>query len=100
MQLAVTPPLTATLVGPQLWTRWLRLLVGLSTFASGLALMVRASLGLSALDVLHDGVAELSALSFGSAVVVVSVAVVAISAILGIRPGPATLVNMLLVGLV
>lgn len=82
----------------QAWVRWIRLLLGLGVFAAGLALMVRADLGLSSWDVLHDGIAGLTALSFGGAIVVVSVTVVVASAILGIKPGLGTVANMFLVG--
>jgi uncharacterized membrane protein YczE len=73
--------------------------VGLWLFAAGLALMVGADMGLSSWDVLHDAIAGLSSLSFGGAIVVVSVAVVIVSAALGIKPGPGTVANMVLVGL-
>ena len=80
------------------WGGWVRLVAGLALFAAGLALMVESRLGLSSWDVLHDGIAEITALRFGWAIVVVSVVVVAVSGFLGIRPGPGTLANMLLVG--
>ena len=77
--------------------RWLRLLGGLWVFAGGLALMVRADLGLSSWDVLHDALAR-GPLTFGQSVVAVSLAVVGGSFLLGIKPGPATVANMILVG--
>jgi uncharacterized membrane protein YczE len=80
------------------WGAWVRLVAGLASFAAGLALMVESRLGLSSWDVLHDGIAEITALRFGWAIVVVSVVVVALSAFLGIRPDPGTLANMLLIG--
>jgi uncharacterized membrane protein YczE len=76
----------------------MRLLAGLWVFAVGLALMVRANLGLSAWDVLHDAVRILTPLTFGEVVVAVSVLVVLASLLLGVRPGPGTVVNSLLVG--
>jgi uncharacterized membrane protein YczE len=78
--------------------RWLRLLVGLWIFAAGLALTVRAELGLSSWDILHDAVAALTPLTFGQSVIALSVVVVAVGFALGVRPGPGTLANMLLVG--
>ena len=78
--------------------RWFRLLLGLWIFALGLALMVRADLGLSSWDVLHDAVRHITPLTFGQAVIAVSVIVVLGSFALGVKPGPATLTNMLLVG--
>lgn len=85
-------------VGPSLAARWLRLLAGLWVFAAGLALMVRAELGLSSWDVLHDALDRLTPLTFGQGVIAVSVVVVLGSYALGVKPGPATLANMVLVG--
>lgn len=78
--------------------RWVRLIAGLWLFALGIALTVRADLGLSSWDVLHDAVRLHSALTFGGAVIVVSVAVVAVSSVIGVRPGAGTVANVLLVG--
>lgn len=90
--------LTAALVRPAAWARWVRLLLGLGVFATGLALMIRADLGLSSWDVLHDAMRVLSPLTFGQAVIAVSVLVVLASLALGIRPGPGTVANVVLVG--
>jgi uncharacterized membrane protein YczE len=78
--------------------RWLRLVVGLGVFAVGLALMVRADLGLSSWDVLHDALRRISSLSFGEAVIGLSIVVVLASLALGIRPGAGTIANVALVG--
>lgn len=78
--------------------RWLRLIVGLGVFAIGLALMVRADLGLSSWDVLHDALRLISPLSFGEAVIGLSIVVVLGSIALGIRPGAGTIANVVLVG--
>lgn len=59
---------------------------------------IRANLGISPWDVLHDGIARRTPLSFGESVIAVSVAVVALSWLIGIRPGAGTLVNMILIG--
>jgi uncharacterized membrane protein YczE len=50
------------------------------------------------LDVLHDALRLLSPLTFGQAVIAVSVVVVLASLALGIRPGPGTVANVLLIG--
>ncbi len=76
----------------------LRLLAGLWLFGAGLALMVRANLGLSPWDVLHDAISSLSPLSFGQAVIAVSVLVLAVAVALRVRPGAGTVANALLVG--
>ena len=91
-------PQQASSVG--LMGRWFRLIGGLVMFAAGVALMVRARLGLSPWDVLHEAIDELTFLSFGQVVVIVSVAVVVIGWALGVRPGPGTVANSILVGLV
>ena len=78
--------------------RAVRLLAGLALFAAGLALMVRADLGLSAWDVLHDSLRSLTPLTFGEVVIAVSVIVLAGSVALGIRPGVGTVANTVLVG--
>ncbi len=78
--------------------RWARLIAGLWLFALGIALTVRADLGLSSWDVLHDALRVHTSLTFGGAVIAVAVAVVAASFVIGVRPGPGTLANVLLVG--
>lgn len=78
--------------------RHARLLAGLALFALGLALMLRADLGLSAWDVLHDALRRMTPLSFGHVVIVVSVVVLAGGIVLGVRPGFGTIANAILVG--
>ena len=78
--------------------RWGQLVAGLAVFALGLALMIRADLGLSAWDVLHDALRTMTPLSFGQIVVAVSVLVLLASVSLRVRPGPGTLANVVLVG--
>lgn len=88
--------------GPSLWAspllRWVRLFVGLGLFSAGLALMVRADLGLSSWDVLHDGLTRVASITLGQAIIAVSAAVVMLSTVLGVRPGPGTVANIVLVG--
>lgn len=86
----------STLTSPTL--RWVRLIGGLWLFAVGIALTVRANLGLSSWDVLHDALRLHSDLTLGGAVIAVSVAVVALSSVIGVRPGAGTVANVLLVG--
>jgi uncharacterized membrane protein YczE len=74
------------------------LLVGLFLFASGIVAMYESRLGLSPWDVLHQGVARRSPLSFGEASIVVSVIVVSGAWLLGARLGVATIANAVLVG--
>lgn len=76
----------------------MRLIGGLWVFGAGIALMVRANLGVSSWDVLHDALRLNSSLTFGMAVVVVSVLVLLASSAIGVRPGPGTVANVVLVG--
>jgi uncharacterized protein len=77
---------------------WTRLLVGLWLFAAGVVLGLRSGLGVSPWDVLHDGIRQVSPLSFGVATVLVGVVLVAVTLAAGIRPGPGTLANMVAIG--
>lgn len=78
--------------------RTLRLVVGLWLFALGSVLTLRASLGVPPWDVLHDGIRRNTPLSFGIAVIVVGVLLVLVTGLFGVRPGPGTIANMLLIG--
>lgn len=74
------------------------LVAGLFVCALGIVLMLEAELGLSPWDVLHQGVAERTGISFGAATIVVSVLVVVLAWRLGLPPGVGTIANALLVG--
>jgi uncharacterized membrane protein YczE len=78
---------------------WTRLLVGLWLFAAGVVIGLRSGLGVSPWDVLHDGIRQVTPLSFGVATVLVGVVLVAVALAAGIRPGPGTLANMVAIGL-
>jgi uncharacterized protein len=78
---------------------WARLLVGLWLFAAGVVIGLRSGLGVSPWDVLHDGIRQVTPLSFGVATVLVGVVLVAVALAAGIRPGPGTLANMVAIGL-
>lgn len=72
--------------------------MGLACFALGTVMTLRAELGLSPWDVLHDGLRLRTPLSFGVATIVVGLALLLISGAAGIRPGPGTIANMILIG--
>lgn len=78
--------------------RLLSLLVGLSACALGIVLLLLADLGLPPWDVLHQGLAERTPLSFGAANVTVGVVVLLAAWRLGARPGLGTLANATLIG--
>jgi uncharacterized membrane protein YczE len=71
---------------------------GLFLCSLGLVLFLEADLGLPPWDVLHQGLAERTALSFGAANVVVGVAVLLLAWRLGARIGLGTVANATLVG--
>lgn len=77
-----------------------RLLLGLVLFGIGIAMMVRADLGLSPWDVLHQGVARRTALTIGTVSIVVSVVVLVLWIPLRERLGLGTVLNAVLIGLV
>ncbi len=78
--------------------RWARLLLGLWLFAVGTFMTLESGLGLSPWDVLNDGLRRRTPLSFGSAVILVGVVLVVVTTAAGLRPGPGTITNMLLIG--
>ena len=75
-------------------------LLGMVGLGVGVALTVRAELGLGPWDVLHQGVAQRTGIGIGIAGILVGFAVLAISFPLGARIGVATVVNVVFVGLV
>jgi uncharacterized protein len=81
-----------------LTVRLVSLVVALFACAVGIVLMLHADLGLSPWDVLHQGVAERTGISFGAATIVVSVLVVVLASRLGWPIGIGTIANALLVG--
>src|SRR5918997_1416754 len=79
-------------------TRVALLVGGLFLFAAGLVALLESRLGLSPWDVLHQGLARQTPLSFGAATVAVSVVVVAVAWLLGAPIGVGTVANAVLVG--
>src|SRR5256885_17067618 len=79
-------------------TRLAVLVSGLFMFALGIVAFLESKLGLSPWDVLHQGIAEHTPLSFGEANVAVSLVVVTIAWLLGARVGIRTIGNAVLVG--
>jgi len=73
-------------------------MVGLVLFASGIVALLEARLGLPPWDVLHQGIAEHTPLSFGGANLVVSAAILLLAWRLGARVGLGTLANAVGVG--
>jgi uncharacterized membrane protein YczE len=75
------------------------LVFGLFLCAAGIVALLESELGLSPWDVLHQGLARHTALTVGTANIVVGVAVLALAALLGARIGPGTVANAVLIGL-
>jgi uncharacterized membrane protein YczE len=71
---------------------------GLLLFALGIVLILESGLGLSPWDVLNQGLAKHTPLSFGMANVAVALVVLAVGWSLGGRPGAGTVANAVLVG--
>lgn len=75
------------------------LVTGLVLCALGIIAFLESKLGLPPWDVLHQGIARHTPLSFGLANEVVAVLVLFLAWSLGARPGPGTVANALLIGL-
>lgn len=73
--------------------------LGAFVLSYGVDLTRLAELGLAPWDVLHEGMARLTPISFGVASIVVGVVLVTLAALLRIRPRLGTAVNMVIVGL-
>jgi uncharacterized membrane protein YczE len=77
-----------------------RLVAGLLALGIGIAMMVEAGLGVSPYDVLHQGLADLTGLSFGTVVIVLGALVLIVWIPLGQRFGIGTVINTVTVGLI
>lgn len=78
--------------------RLIVLIAGLFCFALGIVLTLQSRLGLGPWDVFHQGLANRLGLPFGRTSILVGFGVLMLAWALGIRPGVATVLNMLLVG--
>lgn len=74
-----------------------RLLVGLALYAASMALMLRAGLGAMPWDVLHQGIAARTPLSFGTVTAVTGALVLLCWVPLRQRPGFGTVANVLVI---
>lgn len=78
---------------------WTQLVAGLLGFAAAVSLMIRSGLGLGPWDAFHLGLHEQTGISIGTASIAAGLVIVGGSWFIGIRPGPGTIANMILVGL-
>jgi uncharacterized membrane protein YczE len=74
------------------------LLAGLALFGLGIAFMVQAGLGLGPWEALHQGIARLTGISFGTISILVGIPILALWWPLGERPGIGTLANVVVIG--
>ena len=72
--------------------------MGLVLFGAGIALMVRAGLGLGPWEVFHQGIASLTGLQLGTVSILVGIPVLAAWYPLGERPGVGTILNIAIIG--
>ena len=72
--------------------------MGLVLFGVGIALMVRAGLGLGPWEVFHQGIALLTGLQLGTVSILVGIPVLAAWYPLGERPGVGTILNIAIIG--
>ncbi|WP_430295208.1 YczE/YyaS/YitT family protein [Sinomonas sp. B1-1] len=89
---------TAFLTSPRLAVRLVRLYAGLAGYGLAIALLLRSGLGASPWDVLGQGIALATGMSFGAATIAISAVVLVLWAPLRERPGWGTLSNAALVG--
>jgi uncharacterized membrane protein YczE len=75
-----------------------RLLGGLTLCAVGVAMMVRADLGLGPWDVLHQGLSITTGMTIGAATILVGAVVLMLWLPLRQRPGLGTIVNVVWIG--
>ena len=74
-------------------------MVGLFLFAFGIVLLLESELGLSPWDVLNQGISDHTALSFGTANILVALCVLVVAWLLGAKVGPGTVANAVCIGL-
>ena len=74
------------------------LLIGLALFGLGIAMMVRAGVGLSPWEVFHQGISRYTGIPLGTVSIMVGVPVLAAWFPLGERPGVGTILNILMIG--
>jgi uncharacterized membrane protein YczE len=88
----------SVLTSNRLGLRTLRLFAGLFAYGIAIALMIRGNLGSAPWDVLSQGIARATGMSFGWATVAISALVLLLWIPLRQKPGAGTIANALLVG--
>lgn len=75
-----------------------QLLLGLVLYGASMALMIESGLGLNPWDVFHQGLSEVTGISFGWIVLLVGVPVLLLWIPLRQKPGVGTVANLVIVG--
>jgi uncharacterized protein len=78
--------------------RCVQLVVGLLVSSIGIWLTIRAGLGVASWEVLHIALAERVGIGIGTASMLVGAILVLLVAVLGVRPGVGTVLNVLVIG--
>lgn len=79
--------------------RFVWLLCGLTILGLGIAIQVRAGLGLGPWDVLHQGISNQTGISIGTVIILVGLPIMLLWLPLGERPGFGTIANVFGVGI-
>jgi uncharacterized membrane protein YczE len=80
--------------------RFLQLNLGLLVFGFAISLMIRANIGLDPWSVLHEGLSQVTGFSFGQVTQLVGLGLIVLNfALLGLKPGLGSALNMLLIGI-
>lgn len=79
--------------------RYVRLMIGLFICGMSIVMNVNSDIGVAPWDVLSTGMSNVTGLTIGQAGIAISIAVVGIDYILGIKIGLGTLLNMVFVGI-
>jgi uncharacterized protein len=78
--------------------RFTQLILGLAGWGLGIALFIRGHLGLGPWDAFHYGMHVQTGITVGAASIVAGFLILLVNVVLGIRPGLATILNMVLIG--
>lgn len=74
------------------------LLIGVLICSVGVSLIVQAAIGIQPWDVFHQGLANMTGISFGNISIIVGYSILAFSALFKFFPGPGTIVNIMVMG--
>jgi uncharacterized membrane protein YczE len=77
-----------------------QLFIGLALYGAGMALMIKSRLGLTSWDVFHQGLSEVTGLSFGWVVILLGIPILLLWIPLRQRPGFGTVANLVIIGVV